>query len=173
MDADHYKYRISWSSDDEALVGTVAEFPSLSWLADSQVDEFQGIRTLVAGVLDDMKNTGGPAHYSKAGRQTEPPHVPGPQRPPGKAGRSPPPRPPPQPQAPTPRKDQRTQPALWDAPEIKHESPQAKSRCGCQRLQVKGMGPSAISRQETGAEWVRKVRNTRPGSRPFSRCQSQ
>lgn len=58
MNADHYAYRVRWSGPDEAFVGTVTEFPSLSWLADSQMDAFQGIRTLVAGVLDDMKNTG-------------------------------------------------------------------------------------------------------------------
>lgn len=58
MNADHYTYRVRWSGDDEAFVGTVAEFPSLSWLEDSQVDAFQGIRSLVADVLDDMNANG-------------------------------------------------------------------------------------------------------------------
>lgn len=58
MNADHYTYRVRWSGDDEAFVGTVAEFPSLSWLSDSQMDAFQGIRSLVADVLVDMEGTG-------------------------------------------------------------------------------------------------------------------
>lgn len=58
MNADHYTYRVRWSGDDEAFVGTVAEFPSLSWLSDSQMDAFQGIRSLVADVLVDMEDTG-------------------------------------------------------------------------------------------------------------------
>ena len=43
MNPDHYTYRVRWSGGDEAFVGTVAEFPSLSWLADSQMEAFQGI----------------------------------------------------------------------------------------------------------------------------------
>ena len=58
MNADHYTYRVRWSGDDEAFVGTVAEFPSLSWLSDSQMAAFQGIRSLVADVIVDMEATG-------------------------------------------------------------------------------------------------------------------
>lgn len=58
MNADHYTYRVRWSTEDESYVGTVAELPSLSWLADDQVEAFQGIRTLVGEVLEDMQ-TGG------------------------------------------------------------------------------------------------------------------
>ena len=58
MNADHYTYRVRWSGDDEAFVGTVAEFPSLSWLSDSQMEAFQGIRSLVADVIVDMEATG-------------------------------------------------------------------------------------------------------------------
>lgn len=52
--ADHYTYRVRWSSEDQACIGTVAEFPSLSWAADGQSEAFDGIRSLVADVLEDM-----------------------------------------------------------------------------------------------------------------------
>ena len=58
MNADHYTYRVRWSVEDEAYVGTVAELPSLSWIADQQNEAFQGIRKLVNDVLDDMQTTG-------------------------------------------------------------------------------------------------------------------
>ena len=32
-DATHYTYRVAWSVEDGEHVATVAEFPSLSWLA--------------------------------------------------------------------------------------------------------------------------------------------
>ena len=51
---EHYSFRVRWSREDGAFVGTVAEMPSLSWLADSQVEALLGIRELVAGVLGDM-----------------------------------------------------------------------------------------------------------------------
>lgn len=52
--AEHYTYRVRWSAEDEAYVGTVAEFPSLSWIGGKQLDAFIGIRAVVADVLDDM-----------------------------------------------------------------------------------------------------------------------
>jgi len=55
---DHYTYRVRWSKEDEAFVGTVAELPSLSWLADKQYDAFLGIRALVSDVLEDMEANG-------------------------------------------------------------------------------------------------------------------
>lgn len=55
VNADHYTYRVRWSVEDEGFVGTVAELPSLSWIADNQSDAFAGIRTLVSGVLEDME----------------------------------------------------------------------------------------------------------------------
>ncbi|QTX03416.1 type II toxin-antitoxin system HicB family antitoxin [Agromyces archimandritae] len=58
MNADHYTYRVRWSAEDDEFVGTVAEFPSLSWLAEDQAEAFQGIRDLVAEVLDDMRDSG-------------------------------------------------------------------------------------------------------------------
>jgi predicted HicB family RNase H-like nuclease len=55
---DHYTYRISWSSNDEEYVATCAEFPSLSWLDEDQVEALRGIKTLVNDVVADMKASG-------------------------------------------------------------------------------------------------------------------
>ncbi|MCM2284285.1 MAG: hypothetical protein NDI81_05865 [Desulfobacula sp.] len=51
---DEYTYRVIWSEDDNEYVGLCAEFPSLSWLADTPEKALKGIRKLVAGVLSDM-----------------------------------------------------------------------------------------------------------------------
>ena len=37
VEVSHYTYRVAWSVEDSGFVATVAEFPSLSWLAPSQV----------------------------------------------------------------------------------------------------------------------------------------
>jgi predicted HicB family RNase H-like nuclease len=55
---EHYTYRVRWSVEDAAYVGTVAEMPSLSWIEESQVKAFDGIRNLVRDVLDDMAANG-------------------------------------------------------------------------------------------------------------------
>ena len=54
MNTEHYTYRVRWSAEDEEFVGTVAEFPSLSWLDGDQIEAFLGIRKLVADVVSDM-----------------------------------------------------------------------------------------------------------------------
>lgn len=56
--ADHYTYRVSWSPKDDEYVGTVAEMPSLSWLAADRDGAFVGIQRLVAEVVDDMSANG-------------------------------------------------------------------------------------------------------------------
>ncbi|MBX3093654.1 MAG: type II toxin-antitoxin system HicB family antitoxin [Cryobacterium sp.] len=58
MVTDHYTYRVTWSPEDTQYVGLVAEFPSLSWLADSQVDALVGIRRVVDDVVRDLQATG-------------------------------------------------------------------------------------------------------------------
>lgn len=58
MSTEHYTYRVRWSAEDEAHVATVAEFPSLSWLADDAVAAFSGIRSVVADALEDMAEAG-------------------------------------------------------------------------------------------------------------------
>ena len=35
-----YTYRVEWSEDDQEFVGTVAEFPSLSYLAPTSTGAF-------------------------------------------------------------------------------------------------------------------------------------
>ncbi|MGF3056390.1 type II toxin-antitoxin system HicB family antitoxin [Microbacterium sp. YY-01] len=52
--AEHYTYRVRWSAEDASYIGTVAEMPSLSWVGETQSDAFDGIRSLVADVLEDM-----------------------------------------------------------------------------------------------------------------------
>jgi len=68
---DHYTYRVTWSADDDEYVGLCAEFPSLSWLAETPEAALKGIRKVVAEVVKDMKQTGEPIpepianrHYS-------------------------------------------------------------------------------------------------------------
>ena len=52
---DHYTYRVTWSAEDNEYIGLCAEFPSLSWLADSPQAALVGILQVVADVLADMK----------------------------------------------------------------------------------------------------------------------
>ena len=54
----HYSYRVSWSAEDDEFVATVVEFPSLSWLAPSQMEALQGLETLLAKVIADMQQQG-------------------------------------------------------------------------------------------------------------------
>ena len=49
-----YTYRVMWSEEDQEHVGLCAEFPSLSWLAETPGEALTGITELVAGVLKDM-----------------------------------------------------------------------------------------------------------------------
>ena len=55
---DHYTYRVTWSAEDGEYVGLCAEFPSLSWLADTPESALRGIRKVVENVLNDMRKTG-------------------------------------------------------------------------------------------------------------------
>ena len=58
VNADHYTYRVRWSGEDDAFVGSVAELPSLSWIATQQTEALVGIRSLVEEVLADMLESG-------------------------------------------------------------------------------------------------------------------
>ena len=53
-----FSYRITWSSADDSFVGLCAEFPSLSWVADTQDEAFKGIRKLIKEVIVDMEKNG-------------------------------------------------------------------------------------------------------------------
>ncbi len=52
---DLYTYRVTWSEEDQEYVGLCTEFPSLSWLTETQETALEGIRQLVANALSDMK----------------------------------------------------------------------------------------------------------------------
>lgn len=71
MNVQHYTYRVTWSAEDGEFVGTCVEFPSLSWLAESQIGAFKGIEQLVTDVVADLEQEGEPVpepiaerHYS-------------------------------------------------------------------------------------------------------------
>jgi predicted HicB family RNase H-like nuclease len=57
-DVSHYTYRVSWSVEDEEFVATCLEFPSLSWLATSQVEALEGLEDLLRDTLTDMEEQG-------------------------------------------------------------------------------------------------------------------
>lgn len=52
---DFYTYRVTWSDEDQEFVGLCAEFPSLSWLAETATDALLGIRSLVGECVVDME----------------------------------------------------------------------------------------------------------------------
>jgi predicted RNase H-like HicB family nuclease len=59
-DATHYTYRVAWSAEDGEHAATVAEFPSLSWLAPSPVEALVGLSGIVHAVLTDLAASGEP-----------------------------------------------------------------------------------------------------------------
>jgi predicted RNase H-like HicB family nuclease len=59
-DATHYTYRVAWSVEDGEHVATVAEFPSLSWLAATPVEALSGLADVVRDVLADLAASGEP-----------------------------------------------------------------------------------------------------------------
>jgi predicted HicB family RNase H-like nuclease len=79
---DRYTYRVSWSPEDQEHVALCAEFPSLSWLAETPELALAGIRRLVADTVKDMQAEGEPIpeplaerHYSGQFRVRIPPAV--------------------------------------------------------------------------------------------------
>lgn len=54
----HYTYRVTWSAEDDEFVATCAEFPSLSWLASSQIEALQGLQNLLRDVIADLTEEG-------------------------------------------------------------------------------------------------------------------
>lgn len=82
MSVDHYTYRVTWSPDDGEHVGLCAEFPSLSWLAETPEAALRGIRQIVSDVVADMQTSGetvplplAEKHYSGEFRVRIPPEV--------------------------------------------------------------------------------------------------
>jgi predicted HicB family RNase H-like nuclease len=66
--AEHYTYRVAWSAEDESFVGTVAELPSLSWLAETGTGAFEGIQHLVQDVIRDLEANNEPVPDALADR---------------------------------------------------------------------------------------------------------
>ncbi|MDE3009222.1 MAG: type II toxin-antitoxin system HicB family antitoxin [Acidobacteriota bacterium] len=56
----HYSYRVSWSNEDDEYVASCLEFPSLSWLAATELDALRGLIILVSEVISDLKQSGEP-----------------------------------------------------------------------------------------------------------------
>lgn len=55
---DKFTYRVTWSEEDQQHVGLCAEFPSLSWLANTPERALAGIRKLVRDTVADLKMDG-------------------------------------------------------------------------------------------------------------------
>ena len=58
VDVSHYSYRVTWSAEDDEFVAACLEFPSLSWLAPTQIEAIQGLVAVVSDVLADMAEQG-------------------------------------------------------------------------------------------------------------------
>lgn len=56
---DSYTYRTMWSHEDQQFVATVAEFPSLSWLARTHEAAEAGLKAVVHQTLVDLRDSGG------------------------------------------------------------------------------------------------------------------
>jgi predicted HicB family RNase H-like nuclease len=66
---DKYTYRVTWTEEDGQYVGLCSEFPSLSWLADTQEAALIGIRDTVEQVVQDMQSSGEPIPQPLATRR--------------------------------------------------------------------------------------------------------
>lgn len=58
--ADHYTYRVHWSQEDGEYVGTVAELPSVSWLAQDRLEAFLGVQRIAEEIVAEMLAAGEP-----------------------------------------------------------------------------------------------------------------
>lgn len=56
---DRYTYRTVWSHEDQQFVATVAEFPSLSWLAATPESAEAGLKAVVIETQIDLAESGG------------------------------------------------------------------------------------------------------------------
>ncbi|MFC1820243.1 type II toxin-antitoxin system HicB family antitoxin [Thermodesulfobacteriota bacterium] len=57
---DRYSYRVIWSEQDQEYIGLCAEFPGLSWLAQTPEAALKGIRKVVAEGVQIMKSDSDP-----------------------------------------------------------------------------------------------------------------
>ena len=58
VDHEHYTYRVTWSEEDGEHVALCAEFPSLSYLAETPAKALQNMMRLVKEVVKDMQADG-------------------------------------------------------------------------------------------------------------------
>ena len=65
----HYTYRVFWSDEDQEFVALCAEFPSLSWLADTPADAVFALQNLVDEIIADMHSNNEPIPQSLSERQ--------------------------------------------------------------------------------------------------------
>ena len=70
-----YTYRVEWSEEDQEFVGTVAEFPSLSCLADSSLEALSGIQQVVLQAIDILEEEVKPVPDPYHLRQEPPMHT--------------------------------------------------------------------------------------------------
>ncbi len=56
--ADLYHYRVSWCEEDQAFVGRVDEFPSLSAHGESLAQALEEIVAVVQMAIEDLKESG-------------------------------------------------------------------------------------------------------------------
>ena len=70
-----YTYRVEWSEEDQEFVGTVAEFPSLSCLADSSLEALSGIQQVVLQAIDILEEEGKPVPEPYRLRREPPMHT--------------------------------------------------------------------------------------------------
>lgn len=50
----HYTYRVTWSDEDQEYIALYAEFPSISYLAETHQEALEGILDLVKCIVEDM-----------------------------------------------------------------------------------------------------------------------
>ena len=60
MDDSSYEYRVSWSDCNDAWVGRCDGFLLVSHLAPTRVEALDGIRSLVADIVADLRTRGEP-----------------------------------------------------------------------------------------------------------------
>ena len=52
---DKFTYRVTWSEEDQQHVGLCAEFPGLSWLANTPERALSGMRKLIRDTVSDLE----------------------------------------------------------------------------------------------------------------------
>ena len=57
-DNSKYTYCVQWSEEDKQYVGTVQEFPSLSWLDDTPSAALDGIQRTVSEAIQLLQEDG-------------------------------------------------------------------------------------------------------------------